>query len=61
MRIAISALALVLCTCSREPSFDERFSESENEIEERARDLDKQLDRVEANGTSNVRSDAQPD
>ncbi len=61
MRLAIAALTLALCACSREPSFDERFSESENEIEDRARELDEQLNGAEANGTSDVRSEVQPD
>lgn len=61
MRVLMSAVALALCACGREPSFDERFSESENEIEDRARELDEQLNGAEANGTSDVRSEVQPD
>ena len=61
MRLAISALALALCACRSEPSFDERFSESEKEIEERAKELDEQLNDTDATGASDGESEAQPD
>lgn len=57
MRVAMSALALALCACGREPSFDERFSESENAIEERARELDEQLNNADADAGSEVQPD----
>ncbi len=43
MRPAILAVALGLCGCGREASFDERYSNSEMEIEQRQRELDTQL------------------
>lgn len=52
MRVAISALALGLCGCGSEPSFDERYSQSGNEIEQRARELEQQLNDADANGAS---------
>lgn len=41
-------LALALCACSADPSFDERFSELENAIEMRARELERQVNRADA-------------
>ncbi|MGI8704219.1 MAG: hypothetical protein ACR2JJ_00185 [Sphingomicrobium sp.] len=57
----IPALALALCACSREPGFDERYSEAENEIEERARDLEEQLQEADANGASDGEPAVPPD
>ena len=59
MRIALPLLALALCACGREPSFDERFSESEKVIEERAQELDNELN--DATGGSNDGSEVQPE
>lgn len=61
MRVVIPALALALCACSSEPSFDERYSEAENEIEERARELDEQLQNADANVAAAGEPEAQPD
>lgn len=60
MRAAIPALALALCACGREASFDERYSGSENQIEQRAHELDAQLNGSNANGRANGGSDVQP-
>ncbi len=61
MRIAVLAVAVALCACSREPSFDERYSGAENEIEERARELDEQLQEADSNGAAAGEPEAQPD
>lgn len=61
MRIAVLALVVALCACSREPSFDERYSEAENEIEERARELDEQLREADSNGAAAGEPEARPD
>jgi hypothetical protein len=50
MRWTTPAVALALCACSREASFDERYSNSEMEIEQRARELDTQLNDTNASG-----------
>lgn len=50
MRAAI--LALALFACGREPSFDERFSEAENAVAERARELEQELDAPDAKSGS---------
>ena len=52
MRVAILLTALALCACGREPSFDERFSDAEKDIEERARELDNHLNDANAAGES---------
>lgn len=61
MRAAMLVLALALCSCSREASFDEQFSRSENEIEQRALELEEQLDNGnqlnETNGAFEGQSD----
>jgi hypothetical protein len=59
MRAAMSALALATCACGSEPSFDERFSQSENKIEERARELDEKLSDADAKGASKDGSEVQ--
>lgn len=50
MRVAMSALALALCACNGEPSFDERYSKSQNEIEGRAHELDDSVNGSNADG-----------
>ncbi len=51
MRMAVTALLLALCACGKEQTFDERYAHSENEIEQRARELDKRLDDSKAIAT----------
>lgn len=60
MRAAISALALALCSCDREPGFDERYSQAENQIEERSRELDEQLNDAHANAAAGGGSEVKP-
>ena len=50
MRVAVLALALALCACGSEPSFDERYAESENEIEQKARELEAQVRNADSHG-----------
>lgn len=52
MRLVMFALTVVLCACGREPSFDERYSNSEDAIQERAREFDEELNDPGANGSS---------
>jgi hypothetical protein len=54
--MAIAPLVLALCACEREPSFDQRYSQSANEIEERARELDAQLNNAEVNDAAAART-----
>lgn len=61
MRTAICAFALGLCGCGSEPSFDERYSQSGNEIEQRARELEEHLNDADANGASKERAEVQPE
>ncbi len=44
----LTLLLLLLGACSREPSFDERYSDTANEIEQRATNLDAELNEAEA-------------
>lgn len=42
----VALLLLLLGACSREPSFDQRYSDTANEIEQRALNLDAELNRA---------------
>ncbi|HUG45371.1 MAG TPA: hypothetical protein VMK31_02515 [Sphingomicrobium sp.] len=45
---------LALCACGQEQTFDQRYSKSQDEIEERARELDNELDEpTPTDGTDN--------
>lgn len=61
MRVAMSALTLALCGCRGEPSFDERYSRSQNEIEGRAHDLDNSLIGSNAGDATGHGSESQKD
>ncbi len=61
MRVAMSALALALCGCRGEPSFDERYSKSQNEIEGRAQDLDDSVNGSNAAGATDDGIESQID
>lgn len=52
MRGFALSLLLLLGACDRERSFDERYSRSEQEIEERARNIDAELN--ERNGSGDA-------
>ena len=45
---AILPLLLLLGACGKEPSFDERYGDTANAIEERAANLDAALNEAEA-------------
>lgn len=45
---AVLPLVLLLGACRAEPSFDERYSDTANAIEERAANLDAELNEAEA-------------
>jgi hypothetical protein len=51
-----AALALALSACEREPSFDERYSHSADEIEEKARELDAQLNNAQGSNAAEART-----
>lgn len=54
MRMPVAALMLALCACGQEQTFDQRYSKSQDEIEERARELDNELDEpTPTDGTDN--------
>lgn len=44
MRAAAILGALLLCACEREPSFDERYETAQESIEDKAKELDAQLE-----------------
>ncbi len=46
------ALALVPPACRDRPSFDERYENTANTIDERARTLDAELDQADANNAA---------
>jgi hypothetical protein len=49
MRLRLPLLVLLLLgACREEPSFDERYSDTANAIEERAANLDAELNAAEA-------------
>ncbi len=53
MRLMALALVLALCACGREASFDDRFAKSQDEVDQRAQELDRQ-----ENAAANVASEA---
>ena len=58
MRAAIVVLGLALCGCGTEPSFDERYSQSQNEVASRARELDLSLNETNVATNSDGRIEA---
>ncbi|MGB3807703.1 MAG: hypothetical protein WA936_10935 [Erythrobacter sp.] len=44
--LAILAL-VILCGCEREPTFDERYEAAQEEIEAKAAELDRELERAQ--------------
>lgn len=43
---SLGLLLLLLGACSREPGFDQRYNDTANEIEQRATNLDAELNRA---------------
>ncbi len=61
MRSTIGVIALALCGCGTEPSFDERYSQSQNEVANRARELDVAMNETNISDSSDGRIDASTD
>lgn len=61
MRAAIAILGLALCGCGTEPSFDDRYSQSQNEVASRARELDRSLNETQATTNSDGGIEASAD
>ena len=55
MRAVLSLLLILgVAGCQREPSFDERFDETRNEIFQKAEELDEELERDETGAPNDL-------
>lgn len=51
-------MIVLLCSCGREPSFDERYSETANTIRARGQEIDNSMNQVSTINESRAAADA---